>query len=372
MIEIRKVQTKKEQREFLNFPLKLYRNNPFFCPPLYIDEKKIFSKDYFYNKTSESVFFLAYEGGKVVGRISGILQRASNEKWGQKRIRFTRFDCIDDEEVAKALFAEVERWAKEKGMEEVVGPLGYSDMEREGLLIEGFDELSTFEEQYNYPYYQRLIESQGYVKEVDWVERKIYAPKEIDSRIELVVNTMMKRENLRLATFESTGEMIKRYADQFFDLVDLTYNNLYGTVPFIPEQREDIIKGFKLLLSPYYLRIIVDKDDKVAAFGLCFPSITKALQKSSGHLTLPAIFKLLKAKKNPEIIDLGLIGVVEKYRNTGVAWAILLEIMKMLKSGKVQYCETNLNLEDNSNIQNNWDRFENVLHKRRRSFVKKI
>ena len=133
-----------------------------------------------------------------------------------------------------------------------------------------------------------------------------------------------------------------------------------------------IVKGFKLLLSPDYMRIIVDKEDRVVAFGLCFPSITKALQKSSGHLTLPAIFKLLKAKKHPEILDLGLIGVIEKYRNSGIAWAILLEIMKLLKNGGVQYCETNLNLEDNSNIQNNWDRFENVLHKRRRSFVKRI
>lgn len=372
MIEIRKVQTRKERKAFLDFPLKLYKKCPYFAPPLYLDEKKIFSEDYFYNKTSESVFFLAYRGKEVVGRISGILQKASNEKWNQKRVRFTRFDCIDDKEVAKALFSELEKWAREKGMEEVVGPLGYSDMEREGLLIEGFNELSTFEEQYNYPYYQGLIEAQGYEKDVDWVERKIFAPEEIDPRIELVVKTMMEREGLKLAQFKNTDEMVRRYADQFFDLVDETYQHLYGTVPFIPEQRDDIVKGFKLLLSPDYMRIIVDKEDRVVAFGLCFPSITKALQKSSGHLTLPAIFKLLKAKKHPEILDLGLIGVIEKYRNSGIAWAILLEIMKLLKNGGVQYCETNLNLEDNSNIQNNWDRFENVLHKRRRSFVKRI
>lgn len=372
MIEVREVRSYWDRRAFLNFPLKLYRNNPYFVPPLYIDEKKIFRKDYFYNKTSESVFFLAFKDGKVSGRISGILQKAANEKWNQRRVRFTRFDCIDDVEVAKALFDALENWARDKGMREVVGPLGYSDMEREGLLIEGFDELSTFEEQYNHPYYQKLIEAQGYQKEVDWVERKIYAPKEIDPRIERIVPLIMKREKLRLVQCDSTQEILDRYADQFFDLVDETYKDLYGTVPFVEGQREDIVSGFKLLLSPYYIRLIVDSEDRLAAFGICFPSISKAVQKSNGHLTIPTIFRILKAKKNPEIIDLGLIGVTEKYRNSGVSWAILLEIMKMLKSGKVEYCETNLNLEDNLSIQNNWDRFENKLHKRRRAFIKKI
>lgn len=372
MIEVREVRSYWNRRAFLNFPLKLYRNNPYFVPPLYIDEKKIFRKDYFYNKTSESVFFLAFKDGKVSGRISGILQKAANEKWNQRRVRFTRFDCIDDVEVAKALFDALENWARDKGMREVVGPLGYSDMEREGLLIEGFDELSTFEEQYNHPYYQKLIEAQGYQKEADWVERKIYAPKEIDPRIERIVPLIMKREKLRLVQCDSTQEILDRYADQFFDLVDETYKDLYGTVPFVEGQREDIVSGFKLLLSPYYMRLIVDSEDRLAAFGICFPSISKAVQKSNGHLTIPTIFRILKAKKNPEIIDLGLIGVTEKYRNSGVSWAILLEIMKMLKSGKVEYCETNLNLEDNLSIQNNWDRFENKLHKRRRAFIKKI
>lgn len=372
MIEVRKVQTKRERKDFLNFPLKLYKACPYFVPPLYMDEKKIFSKSYFYNETSESVFFNAYDGGKMVGRISGILQKASNEKWKQKRVRFTRFDCIDDDNVAKALFDALEKWAKEKGMEELVGPLGYSDFEREGLLIEGFDQLSTFEEQYNYAYYQKLIENRGFAKEVDWLESKLYAPKEIDPRIQRIVSIIMKREGLRVLHFDNIDQILDNYADQFFELVDQTYDKLYGTVPFIPAQRKDLITGFKLLLSPYYIRLIVDKEDKLAAFGLCFPSISKAIQKSMGHLTLPCLFRILKAKKNPEIIDLGLIGVVDKYRNSGVSWAILLEIMKMLKDGKVQHCETNLNLEDNLAIQNNWSRFDNTQHKRRRSFVKKI
>ena len=159
MIEIKQVSTKKQRKQFVEFPLNLYKNNPNFVPPLYADEMAMFNKDYFYNDQAKSAFFLAYRDGKVVGRIQGILQMAANEKWGQKRVRFTRFDAIDDQEVASALFNAVEEWGKSFGMTEIVGPLGYSDLEREGLLIEGFDHLATFEEQYNYAYYQNLVES---------------------------------------------------------------------------------------------------------------------------------------------------------------------------------------------------------------------
>ena len=173
MIEVREVKTKKEQKEFLNFPLDLYDNNPYFVPPLYGDEKKIFKKNYMYLDQAEAIYFNAYKDNKIVGRISGIIQNAANEKNNEKRVRFTRFDSIDDQEVANALFSKVEAWAKEKGMDTVVGPLGFSDLEREGLLVEGFDQLSTFEEQYNYDYYPKLVENYGFVKEVDWLESKL-------------------------------------------------------------------------------------------------------------------------------------------------------------------------------------------------------
>ena len=170
MIEVRQVKAKKEIKEFIEFPLRLYKDNPYFVPPLYGDEKALFKSKTVYDDQCETVYFIALKDGKTVGRISAILQRASNEKWQQKRVRFTRFDCIDNQEVSDALFDAVENWAKQKGMNEIVGPLGFSDLEREGLLVEGFDYVSTFEEQYNFPYYQRLIENRGYVKEVDWID----------------------------------------------------------------------------------------------------------------------------------------------------------------------------------------------------------
>lgn len=370
MIEIREVKTPKEQRAFVNFPLMLYKNNPYFVPPLYADEMKLFKSDYHYYETSEAIYFLAYRGGEVVGRISGILQRAANEKWQQKRVRFTRFDSIDDQEVASALFDAVEKWAKEKGMEEVVGPLGFSDFEREGLLIEGFEELSTFEEQYNYPYYQKLIEHLGYQKEVDWVEHKLYPPKEPDKRLPALRDKIMKRYKVHLSETKSADEFIRLYKDDFFRILDETYAEIYGTVPFTENMKKELIKSFRQIIDIRYVAMILDENEKPVCFGLCFPSISKALQKSGGRMTLPTLFRVLKAVREPEIIDLALIGVLPAYR--GVSLVMIDTIGRMMTEGTAKYCETNLNLEENYNILNQWKHFDNVLHKRRRSFVKKI
>lgn len=191
MTEIREVKTRREIKEFIDFPLKLYKGNSFFVPSLYADEKRCLRRiRCIPNKPNR--YFHSEENGKTVGRIQGILQRVANEKWKQNRIRFTRFDCIDDQEVANELFRAIECWGKSKGTDEIVGPLGYSDLDKEGLLVEGFDQISTFEEQYNYPYYVKLIENCGFVKEVDWVEYKLYAPDETDERMERISDLMMK------------------------------------------------------------------------------------------------------------------------------------------------------------------------------------
>ena len=372
MIEIKEVKTSRQKREFLNFPLKLYKNNSYFVPPLYGDEKKIFKKNYVYLDQSEAVYYLAYLNGEVVGRISGIIQYASNEKNDEKRVRFTRFDSINNQEVANMLFNKVELWAKEKGMDTIVGPLGFSDLEREGLLIEGFDQLSTFEEQYNYEYYQKLIENYGFEKEVDWTERKLYAHKEIDPRLEKISNMMLKKYKLHFGETKNTNEFIKKYADKFFDIIDETYTNIYGTVPFTPGMRKMMINNFKLIVDVKHVAVIVDENDNVVCFGICFPSIASAVKKSNGHLTPLGIMRILKAIKHPKVLDLGLIGVLPEYQMRGIATAIISKVMNMLSSGDIEYAETNLNLETNNNIQNQWKSFDSILHKRRRAFVKKI
>lgn len=372
MITIKEVSTRKQRKDFINFPLKLYKNNPYFVPCLYSDEKKIFSDKNMYSESSESKFFLAYKDNKVVGRISVILQKSANKKRKEKAVRFTRFDSIDDQEVANALFDAATEYSKSIGMNIIRGPLGYSDLEREGLLIEGFEELSTFEEQYNYPYYQKLIENYGFTKDIDWTERKIYIPKEKDPNIEKVLPKIIKRYGFKIKEFKNTKQIIKEHKDSFFSMLDEAYKDLYQTVPFSEKEKNEIIKLFKILLSPKYIRICVDKNNELVAFGLTFPSISKALQKSNGKLTLPCLFKILKSVKSPEIIDLGLVGVVDKYRSSGAAWVIFNELFSMSNSFNVKHFETNLNLETNNEIQNTWNKFDSVMHKRRRSYIKHI
>ena len=372
MVVVKEVKTWKEQNEFVDFPLNLYKGNPYFVPPLYGDEKDIFKKDYLYLDQAEAIYFNAYKDNKIVGRISGIIQKAANKKYDQKRVRFTRFDSIDDQEVANALFKAVEDWAKAKGMDTIVGPLGFSDLDREGLLIEGFEELSTFEEQYNYPYYQTLIENYGFEKEVDWFERKLYLPKEENTRLERLSNVIMKRFKLKFGESKNTDDFIKKYADKFFDILDETYVDIYGTVPFTPSMRKLMLDNFRLIVDVKYVAVILDEHDNVVCFGLCFPSLSKAIQPSQGHLTPFALFRLLHAIKNPKVLDLALIGVVEKYRGFGVATILIHKLMEMMKNNNIEYCETNLNLETNTSVQALWESFDSVLHKKRRAFVKKI
>ncbi len=373
MIEVREVKTKKEQRDFLKFPIKLYKGNSCFVPPLYIDEVKIFRKDYVYYDTCEAVYFNAYRDGKQVGRISGILQKASNEKMNEKRVRFTRFDSIDDQEVADALFKAVETWAKEKGMDTVCGPLGFSDLEREGLLVEGFDELATFEEQYNAEYYGKLIENCGYQKEVDWVESKVFAPDEESAKeLEKMSELICKRYGLRFGEAKNMSDFAKKYCDDFFRLIDQGYEKLYGTVPFTDGMKKMTIENFKLVTDIDHIAIVLDENDHAVAMGFCIPSIAKAMQISGGHLSPRALVKLLKSMRRPEVIDFALIAVEPEYLNRGISAIFANDIAKMLNNGYTKYAETNLNLEDNYAIRNLWKRFNSYEHKRRRSYVKSI
>lgn len=371
MIEVREVKTRKEIKEFLYFPLELYKDCEYYVPSLLMDEKKIFKKNYVYNETCDVVFFNAYKDEKIVGRISGIIQKASNEKWNQNRCRFTRFDSINDKEVSRALFDSVTKWAKDKGIEEVVGPLGYSDLEREGLLIWGFDQLGTYEEQYNYEYYQELIEDYGFEKEIDWVEYKLYL-KERDEKFYAVTKHLMERAELRIIQCKTVNEFIKKYINQFFDILDLTYDRIYGTVPMTDKMRKTMVSNFKLLVRPSDVSVVLDKDDNAVGFALSFPSISEAVHKHKGKLTLGFIVDFLKAKKHPKVIDLGLIGVHPKYESKGIAAGMLAPFFDMVREWNIDHLETNLMLENNYHIQNLMKRFDTEYNKRRRCFIKKI
>ena len=341
---------------------------------MYGDEMAQFKKKHAYSDTCDTVFFLAMKGKKVVGRIQGILQRQSNELRGEKRVRFTRFDAINDQAVAKALFDAVESWAREQGMDTVCGPLGYSDLEREGMLIEGFDQLSTFEEQYNYEYYPKLLESCGYGKEIDWYEFRLRAPAQPNPMLGKVAERALELSKLHVVDSSkmSKKKYLETYKDSFFECLDECYRHLFGTVPFTENMKKQMIDQFILILNKEYLVIVCDENERVVAFALCIPGIGKALQKSGGRLTLPAICKVLHSSKHPKTLDLGLIGVLPEYQNAGINAVMLVQLIEILSSGKIEYAETNLNLETNTQVMAQWKYFDATQHKRRRSYIKNL
>ncbi len=372
MIDVREVKTNRERREFVQFPLKLYKGNPWFCPPLYADEMSIFGSKNIYNDTCDTIYFNAYEDGRIAGRIMGIIQKAANEKNNERRVRFSRFDSVDKQEVADALFNAIESWAVAKGMDTAHGPLGFSDLEREGLLIDGFDRKNTFEEQYNFPYYQRLIENCGYSKEVDWTESMLTVPDDYDGNLEKLGDFVMKRYKLRFGPAKNVNDFINRYAGGLFDLIDKSYDHLYGTVPFTDAMKKQMIDGFRFIIDLRYVAVILDENDRMVAFAVCFPSIFDAVRTAGGRITPLMLLRFLKAKRHPKVLELGLVGVDPEYLNRGISAVFAAALMRMLKEDGIEYAETNLNLEDNYDIQNLWKHFKRVVHKRRRAFVKKL
>ena len=374
MVEIKEVKTKKEVKLFIELPLNMYKDNPNFVPPLYSSEKVIFKKKNPYTSCSDTVYFLAYKDGEIVGRISGIIQKDANLKWNRSRVRFTRFDSIDDQEVADALFNAVEKWAKDKGMDTICGPLGFNDLEREGLLVEGFDKLATFEEQYNADYYEKLVLGHGFKTEVEWIEKELRMPKDTTQidKMKRISALVMKKYNLEYINERSARAFIRKHRNDFFDLLDDTYSELYGTCPIREEVQDDILTGFKLLLKAKNVIGIKNDKGEMISFGLYLPSIAKAVQPTGGRLTPRGIVRVLKARNNPEVLDMALIGVRKDYRNLGVPAMLLVKGIEELETGKYDHFETNLQLTTNLNIITLFSHFDGFIHKRRRSYCKTI
>lgn len=373
MITIKEVKTKKQQAEFVDFPTKLYKDNKFYVHPLRVDEMNIFNRKKNVNyEDCDAVYFLAYKDDKLVGRIAGIEQKLYNEKTKEKRVRFSRFDSINDEEVASALFSAVENWAKQKGMNKVHGPLGFNDLDREGMLIEGFDYIATFEEQYNYDYYPKLVEKCGYQKEIDWLEYRIYPPKEINERVQRLSDSVLKRYNLRIADEKNKKKYIEKYKKGIFEVLDEAYSPLYGVVPFNDKLRDQIISQFKLFIKLRYVITIIDENDEVVAFGFAIPSLSEAVQKSKGRFLPFGFIRMLRAINQTKRADLGLIAVRSAYQSKGLLAVVLNHVINKMVDQNLEYCESNLMLEDNLKIQQTWNNFEHIQHKRRRCYLKNL
>ena len=372
IITVKEVKTGKDIKEFIELPLRLYKGVSGFTPPLYGDEKKLI-KNGGKPDVGESIFFLAEREGKTVGRIQGLIQREYNEIHKTSEVRFTRFDAVDDSEVAGALFSAVENWGRGFGMTDMVGPLGYSDLDREGLLVFGFDEDSTFEEQYNYEYYENLILNVGFKMDAQWLEFELRAPEKRNEMLSRVAERTLELNGLHVVDSSkmSKKDYIAKYRDGFFECIDRCYSKLYSTTPISREMQDELISQFMLIINKKYLVFIADKAERVVALGLCFPSIAKAV-KPSGKLNPVTILKILAAVRKPEVIDLGLIAVLPEYQHTGINAVILSCLTDMLFESGVEKFETNLNLETNTAVISQWKHFSSRMHKKRRAYRKKL
>ena len=371
---IKKVETRTELKEFIEFHYDLYKGNAYDVPNLYSDELNTLRKDR--NAAfdfCEAEYFLAYKDGKIVGRVAAIINNLANEKWNQKSVRFGWIDFVDDREVSAALMKAVEDYGRSKGMTDMVGPLGFTDMDPEGCLIEGFDQLSTQATIYNYPYYQKHFERLGFVKDADWVEFKIDIPKEIPEKMLKIGNIVQHRFGLHLVEKTSLKEVVGKYGESIFSLINEAYDSLFGYSPLSEKQMQHYIKEYLPFLPLDHISLVADANDQLVGVGVSVPSLSKALIKSRGRMLPFGWYHLLKGiKKEKDIVDLLLIAVKPEYQSKGVNSLFFIDLIPAFNKRGYKWAETNVELETNENVQKQWQYFNYVQHKRRRAFTKSI
>jgi GNAT superfamily N-acetyltransferase len=361
-------------KKFVTFNIQLYKGNPYHVPSLIMDELMTLRKDK--NPAfdfCESIYFLAYKDNKIAGRIAGIINHKANATWNQQYARFGFIDFIDDKEVSSALFDAVEQWALQKGMNGIQGPLGFTDLDHEGLLVWGFDQLGTMATTYSFPYYKDHLEKSGYAKDQDWNEFQIQVPKDIPEKHHRISEIVMKKYGLKVKKFKKTKE-IWPYAKQIFQLFNEAYRPLYGYSELSEKQIDYYVKMYIPMLRLKLITLIIrESDDRVVGVGLTLPSLSKALQKAKGCLLPFGWFHLLKALYGKgEILDLYMIGILPEYQNKGVNALIFYDIIPVVNSMGFKYAESNPELELNQKVQSQWDYFEAKHHKTRRAFIKHL
>ncbi|WP_321439059.1 N-acetyltransferase [uncultured Bacteroides sp.] len=373
---VKQVSNKKELKEFIRFNIKLYKGNAYSVPDLYDDMLNTFNKDK--NPAfefCEAEYFLAYKDDKIVGRIAAIINHKANQTWNKKDVRFGWIDFIDDLEVSEALLKVVENYGKEHGMENIQGPLGFTDFDAEGMLIEGFDQLSTMATIYNYPYYPEHMQKLGYGKDADWVEFKIYIPETgVPEKHQRISDLIQRKYNLRVIKYTSGKKLAKDYGQAIFDLMNEAYSPLYGYSALSQKQIEHYMKIYLPVVDLKMVPLVVDQEGKLIAAGITMPSLSVALQKANGRLLPFGWFHLIKALffGKRKVIDLLLIAVKPEYQNKGVNALLFSDLIPVYQKEGCIFAESNPELELNGKVQAQWEYFETVQHKRRRAFIKKI
>lgn len=375
MIEIRELKpTKGNMKKFVKFERDLYKGNNWYVPPLLSSELEnlIPEKNPAFDFCDAS-YFMAYRDGKPVGRIAAMINRQVNDLSGEKNARFGFVDFIDDPEVSKALLDKAEEWARSKGMTKIVGPLGFTDLDREGTLVEGFEELSTMATIYNHPYYQSHFEKAGYQKDSDWLEFVMEVPDSIPEKYNRIADIVKQKYGLRVMKYSSRKRVKAEYGHALFNLINEAYKDLYQYSPLTERQIDKYIGDYLNLLNLDLLTLVIDKERKLVGVGISLPSMSVALQKSHGKMFPFGWYYLLKGLKGVnDRVDLLLVAVAPQYQNKGVNALLFQDLIPQFIKYGYRYAESNPEMETNSKVQSQWEYFNRRQHRRRRSFYKEL
>lgn len=375
MIEVRSLApTKGNIKKFVKFERDLYKGNPYYVPQLLSSEldNLIPERNPAFD-FCEAQLFMAYRDGKPVGRIVAMTNNQINEIYGEKIARFGWIDFIDDADVAAALLSKAEEWAAERGMKKIVGPLGFTDMDREGTLVEGFDELSTMATIYNYPYYEKHIRAAGYEKDSDWMEFVMEVPDSIPEKYNRIADIVKQRFGLKVIKYTSRKQVKNDYGHALFRLINEAYKDLYQYSPLTERQIDKYIDDYLGLLNLDLLTLIVDKNRRLVGVGVALPSMSRALQKSHGMMFPFGWYHLLKGLKGVnDRVDLLLVAVAPDYQNKGVNALLFQDLIPQFIKYGYKYAESNPEMETNSKVQSQWEFFKRRQHRRRRSFFKNL
>ena len=374
-LEIREIQTKRELKQFIQFANDLYKDCQYYCPPLFFDEMNCFNAEK--NpavEVSDYRLWMAYRDDKPVGRIAGIINRRANEKWGVKHVRFGWFDFIDDLEVSKALLDTVATWGKEHGMDGLNGPVGFTDFDHEGLLLEGYEYLAPMASLYNYPYYVKHMDAYGLTKEADWIEIQVYPPAKCPERLERIAEIVKQRSHVHVDKVHNTRELVRKYGIQYMDVIDEAYQKLYNFQPMTDKQKNYYKNMYFPLLNFDFVTIIVNEKDEVVGVGVGMPDISAALRKCGGKLFPFGWYHILKALKAKQMDDFNmlLIAVRPDYQDKGINSLFFQDWIPYINKYKIKRMETTSILETNTKNIANFTQFDHKQHKRRRAYIKAI
>ena len=369
-IELKQVKTTRDLKKFIAFQYSLYKGNAFWCPPMRMDELNTLHKEK--NPAfdfCEAEYWIAYQGNKPVGRIAGIINHKANERWNEKLVRFGWIDFVDDLHVSSKLIETVMVWGKTKGMNGIHGPLGFSDMDNEGMLIKGYDELATLASIYNYPYYVEHMEKLGFSKACDWVQYEFTIPPEIPDKVERMSLLVQEKYKLRVLKATKAKELLP-YAKKMFKMLNLAFNELYGFTALTEKQMDMYVKAYFGFVRAEYVSFVIDQHDDVVGFGISMPSLTRALQKSNGRLFPFGFIYILRAIKKNDTIDMYLNGVRPDYQARGVNALYYNEMHKAYIRNHIVRAITNPQLEENAKALTIWKNFNGRQHLTRRCWVK--